>query len=219
MRNLSLIVNLCFTLFTSIVHAQIPTTNLVGNYTFDGNANDQSSYHNNGIVSGATLTTNRFFETDKAYLFNGTNQYIEIPDADQLSIASTGELSISVWMRPDVLDFPSIENEYVHWMGKGVSSQHEWVFRIYDLTSSRPNRTSCYAFNLAGGLGSGSYVQETLTAGEWIHFVAVYNYPTNTIMIYKNGILRDTDFFTDYTVVPGNGTAPMRVGTRDFSSY
>lgn len=223
MRHLYTLISLtlftCSFNFISTTRAQIPTTNLVGYYPFSGNANDQSTYLNHGTVSGAVLTTNRFGEPNKAYIFNGTSHYIEIPDADQLSIATTGELSISVWMRPDVLDFPASENEYVHWMGKGVNSQHEWVFRIYDLNSSRPNRTSCYVFNLSGGLGSGSYVEESLSTSAWIHFVAVYNYPDNTVKIYKNGVLRDTDFFTDYSVVPGNGTAPMRVGTRDFGSY
>lgn len=201
------------------VIAQIPTNGLVAYYPFRGNANDASGNNNHGTVTGAALTENRFGDADSAYKFNGINQYIEVPDNNMPSIATTGMLSISVWMRCDTLDFPNPEGEYVHWMGKGVSSQHEWTFRIYNLNSSRPNRTSCYAFNLTGGLGAGSYAEETLTKGQWMHFVAVYNYPQNTIMIYKNGILRDTDFFTDYSITPGNGTAPFRIGTRDFNSF
>src|SRR6478736_5159078 len=87
----------CFVilLFTGTLSAQIPTSNLVGYYPFTGNANDLSTYLNNGTAFGASLTANRFGQTNQAYLFNGTNNYIEIPDADQLSIATTGELSIS----------------------------------------------------------------------------------------------------------------------------
>ena len=173
-------------LFIGTVNAQIPTNGLVGYYPFNGGANDKSNYLNHGTISGATLTKNRFGEIDGAYLFNGINQYIEIPDADQLSISTTKELSISVWMRCDTLNFPSAEREYVHWIGKGISDQHEWTMRIYNLNSYRPNRTSCYVFNLSGGLGSGSYVEENIKTGVWIHYVAVYNYPSNSIMWYKN---------------------------------
>jgi hypothetical protein len=185
--------------------AQIPEDSIVAFYPFNGNA---------------TLSTNRFGASQRCYVFNGIDQYIEFPDHDSLSIATTGKLSISIWMRPDTLNFEKTEGDgYVHWMGKGSSGQHEWLMRMYNFASTRPNRTSCYAFNLSGGLGSGSYVEETLTKGAWIHLTAVYNFPANEIKIYKNGVLRDTDYFTDYSVIPGNGTAPFRIGTRDFNSY
>jgi hypothetical protein len=198
---------------------QIPKDSLVAYYPFKGNANDASGNNHNGKVFGASLTTNRFGQANNAYTFNGTDQYIEIDDNDVFSISSTGKLSISVWMRCDALDFTKSEGGYVHWMGKGVPDQHEWTTRIYNLNSPRPNRISCYSFNLSGGLGAGSYVQEKTTTGEWIHIVAIYNFPANTIMIYKNGILKDTDTFSGYTINPQNGTAPVRIGTRDFNSF
>lgn len=213
---------LCFLFlqFLFTVNAQLPTTGLVGYYPFNNNTNDESNLLAHGINYGASLTNDRFGQANSAYQFNGIDQYIEVPDNDQFSISNTGRLSVSVWMRSDVLDFPQDENNYIHWMGKGVSNQQEWHLRMYNLDDiERPNRTSCYVFNLAGGLGSGSYVQESVAVGEWIHIVAVYDFPNNTIKLYKNGILKDTDFFTDYNVIPENGTAPLRFGTRDFNSY
>ena len=219
MQSLCGIMFLFLVLFTATVNGQIPVDSLVGYYPFNNNVNDESIYLNHGVVYGATPTEDRFGQTDSAYLFNGIDQYLEIPDADQLSIGSTDKLSISVWMRIDTLDFPASQNNYVHWMGKGVSGQHEWTFRIYNLNSTRPNRTSCYAYNTSGGLGAGSYVQEGITIGEWIHYVAVYNYTSDSIFLYKNGVLRDADNFSDYSIIPGNGTAPLRIGTRDLNSY
>jgi len=194
---------------------------LTAYYPFNGNANDESVNNNDGTVTGALLTADRFGNSNSAYVLNGTNQYIEIPDANNFSISSTSKLSISVWMRPDVLNFPSYEGDgYVHWMGKGVSGQHEWVLRMYNENhSTRSNRTSCYAFNLTGGLGAGSYVQETVSVGEWIHYVVVYDFTQDTIQWYKNGQLEDTDTFSGYSIISGNGTAPVRIGTRDFNSY
>jgi len=207
---------------TWTTNSECAAGDLVAYYPFNGNADDESSNSNNGTIVGATLTTNRFGEPNSAYEFDGANDYIQIPDADVFSISTTSQLSVSVWMRVDALDFAIYEGtgDYVHWMGKGSNGQKEWLFRMYNKSSPiRPNRTSCYAFNLAGGLGAGSYVEETVSVGEWIHYVMIYDYPTNTIQLYKNGVLKDTDMFSDYSIVPVNGTTPVRIGTSDFNSY
>ena len=201
--------------------AQIPTNGLVAFYPFNGNANDESVNKCIGAVVGAQLTADRFGTKNSAYKFNGLDQYIQIADNDAFSISSTGKLSISVWMKCDTLDFPNTEGDgYLHWMGKGNSNNQEWCFRIYNNNhATRSNRTSCYAFNLLGGLGAGSYVQETISTSEWIHIVAIYNYPSNLISIYKNGALKHSANFSDYFIVPANGLAPLRVGTRDLLSF
>lgn len=205
----------------SALHAAVPATGLVARYDFNGNANDSVGGHH-GTIYGATLTSNRLGNGSSAYSFNGSSAYIEIEDDDVFSIGTTGQLSISVWMRPGTLTFPSTEGSgYVHWLGKGVAGQHEWTFRMYSArnTEGRENRTSFYVFNLPGGLGTGSYVQESVTAGQWLHFVALVDVASDTIRFYKNGVLRDTDALSSYSIVPQNGAAPVRVGTRNFTSY
>lgn len=176
---------------------------------------------------GATFGTDRFGNENAAALFCGDNCYMEIPDHDAFSINTTGALTISVWVSPATLNFRNAEEGgYVHWMGKGNPQQHEWVFRMYNknLTSSqenRPNRMSAYAFNLKGGLGSGSYVQEQVTVDEWIHLVARYDIASNTITLFKNGVQKDQDPLYDetYGVQVENGTAPVRLGTRSLWSF
>ena len=44
---------------------------LVAYYPFSGNANDKSGNGNNGTVYGASLTTDRNGELNRAYSFNG----------------------------------------------------------------------------------------------------------------------------------------------------
>ena len=44
-------------------------TKLVLHYTFDGDANDQTNYNHDGIVSGATLVEDRFGNANRAILF------------------------------------------------------------------------------------------------------------------------------------------------------
>ena len=54
----------------------IPTNGLVGWWPFNGNANDESSNGNDGTVSGATLTNDRFGNESKAYSFDGLDDFI-----------------------------------------------------------------------------------------------------------------------------------------------
>jgi hypothetical protein len=207
--------------FFRLFAPSVPTVGLVARYDLNGDAND-SIGGRHGSIQGATPTSNRFTNGSSAYSFNGTNAYIEIPDADVFSIATTGRFSLSVWMRPGTLTFPVTEGTgYVHWMGKGGSGQQEWTCRMYssDNTEGRENRTSFYVFNLSGGLGAGSYVQEPVTVLAWLHFVATVDVAANTIKWYKNGSLRDTDTLSGFSITPENGTAPIRLGTRDFASY
>ena len=155
-----------------------------------------------------------------APVFDGETAYVEVPDADVFSEPTTGEFSVEAWIRPDSLDMPNRESSgYVHWMGKGVSGEHEWVARMYQEGNSedRANRISFYSFNLSGGLGAGSYFQDDVVVGEWIHYVGTFDDVRTTI--FKNGVERDSDLLSGYDITPENGSAPVRIGTRDRSSY
>lgn len=193
-----------------------------------GVTTDQTGHGLNGTFTGNPAGT-VMMNGDAAIVFNGVDQYFTIPDNDYLEITRTGVLTVEAWMRPDVLQFTNYESSgYVHWMGKGETGQHSWVARMYNYTNAenRPNRISGYSFNLSGGLGAGSYFQDSVTAGEWIHYTLVINtvdtsssYPTGYTKLFKNGVLRDQDSLSGYNIIPGNGTAPMRVGTRDLASF
>ena len=65
--------------FTAHLWAQIPTNGLVAYYPFNGNANDASGNGNNGIVNGATLTTDRLGNMNSAYTFNGLITTLKFP--------------------------------------------------------------------------------------------------------------------------------------------
>ena len=154
--------------------------------------------------------------------FNGTaSDYVEFPDSADFSVATTGSLSVSAWMRPDVLTFPNFESTgYVHWLGKGEAGQQEWTFRIYNETTTdvppRPNRISFYVFNPQGHQGVGSYFQEPVQIGEWIHVVGVADGENSSI--YKNGVFKQSQSYAGI-ITPQHGTAPLRMATRDFRSF
>jgi hypothetical protein len=198
----------------------LPMT-VTGNTEKDlGSGNHTAAYKPSAV--GKTTMPNG----DPAAVFNGSSNYLEVNDADDLSIPTTKLLTIEAWMRPDVLNFAHTSADgYVHWMGKGVGGQHEYVSRMYNKDTGRPNRISGYAYNADGGLGAGSYFEDPTTAGQWIHYTIVIDsrptgaYPLGFIKIYKNGVKRDEDTLAgEYNIHPTNGTAPFRVGTRDFVS-
>lgn len=179
--------------------------------------------------TGGTLTATSLPNGERALKFDGSTSYIEIADQHHLSIATKGKITLEAWIRPDTLQFTNQESTgYVHWLGKGETNKHEYLLRMYSLTNSesRPNRISGYAFNPTGGLGVGSYFQDSLTASEWMHVVFVINtrdtsstYPTGYTKIYRNGSQRDQDSLSALNIHPENSTAPLRIGTRDFNSF
>lgn len=181
-----------------------------------------------GTAVGRPAVT-RLPNGDAAFRFNGRNQYLRFSDRKAFEIDAKGVLTIEFWMRPDVLQFARDEGSgYVYTMGKGNPGAQEWFSRIYSKRNAetRPNRISAYSFNPRGGLGAGSYFQDPVRAGAWIHVAVVVNtkarssrYPTGYIRIYKNGVLRDTDSLRGYGIVPRSGNAPLRIGTGYLNSF
>jgi hypothetical protein len=172
--------------------------------------------------------------------FNGQDSYVEIPGTDDLSPATTGELTIAVWMRPDTLNFPQPEGTgYIHWLGKGDAGEQEWALRMYNRDHTqdnppRPNRISFYVFDPNGGLGVGSHFQDKIVKGQWIHIVGAMD--DSRISIYRDGVFRECFNYRGHSdgvchvqhfpgtnepvvIDPQSGGAPLRLGTRDRKSF
>jgi hypothetical protein len=201
--------------------------------------------HNGTYIGNPTLGQPGAIDGDSntAVQFNGTN-YVEIPDsADFSQPTSTRGLTVEAWMRPDALHFsgeqgsdPSV-NPYVYCLGKACNAQEEWAFRFYSSEPSqdpaaRPNRISGYIWSPAGGEGAGAYIQEVIAIGVWIHVVACYQpgdkntCPPAGVLIYLDGVQKKgpPDLGTLYcnpcfAVQPAHGKAPLRLGTRDTTSF
>ena len=78
----------------SQVPSYVPSNGLMGYWGFNGNANDQSGNGNNGTVNGATLTTDRFGNSNSAYSFDGVNDFIS---TSYSGILGNNSRSISFW--------------------------------------------------------------------------------------------------------------------------
>ena len=155
-----------------------------------------------------------------------SRSFVEIPDSKLFSVASSGAgLTIEVWMRPDVLDFPGENpdpgNAYIHWLGKGAAGEQEWALRFYNHRAIRSNRISAYIFSPKGGQGAGAYFEDKLTAKQWIYVVATYDDPKvkdARVQIYKNGEPSAHNsspgaLYKTYAIEARHGDAPLRLGT------
>lgn len=176
-----------------------PIDSLVAYYPFNGNANDESGNVNDGTVYGALLTTDRFGQTSKSYQFNGTNDWILVPNSPSLDIA--GPISVSIWAKATQFDTLAIM------LGKDndLAGGRSWYLGAY----SNKLVFSPNAFTLPGGLnGSG-----VLTGSVWIHVAVVYD--LSSIKMFINGNLD--------TTIPHSGnipssTSPLRIGVMSPSS-
>lgn len=140
-------------------NAQI-NSGLVGHYTFNnGNANDESGNANHGVTNGASLTTDRFGNANKAYSFDGLNDYIDLGDASQFRMGSN-DFSISLWVNYSATQQANLiskrdgaasnYNMYtisiINDPQFGGVSQNVWTF----LRSSNSNDRDVNAGNLSG---------------------------------------------------------------------
>jgi hypothetical protein len=180
---------------------------------------------------GSRFSTVKMPNGDLAPEFDGATQYLEVASSPRLSTTTTGVLTIEAWIAPKTLQFGHEQGSgYVYWLGKGEPSQYEYAGRIYSAVNSeippRPNRISGYVFNRIGGLGSGSYLQDPISVGEWIYVTLIFNtrnvspqFPMGYCSIFKNGVLRQITSLAEFNTEPTRGTAPLRVGTMNGKSF
>ncbi len=193
----------------------IPTSGLVAWYPFNGNANDESGNGNNGTNYGATLTTDRFGNSGKAYSFNGTTDYIESPII-QTNISA---YSISAWIKT------SAGGTIVS--GKALVHAPSWV--MTDTVGVTLDVVTTYSAPADKGrvryLADGNYFQsgktsnDTINNSVWHHVVGVWNgIPSSVISssdfsIYVDGVnIAVFDAIVNSSSAPINGYGPTLIG-------
>ena len=155
----------------------------------DGNANDIASTNNGTLQAGATDNAPGF--DGDAFVFDGTNAFVAIPDAPSLHPTN---LTIEAWVRCDLLDTPSI-NSYP---GQQYIIFHQnaemYGFEGFDLAKDRrpigiaTNDTWC--FEVTSTTGTNIFI-ESLTnviTNVWYHLAGVRG--SNYIALYVNGVLQ-----------------------------
>lgn len=180
---------------------------LVAYYPFNGNANDQSGNGNNGLVTAASLTMDRFGNSNAAYNFNGTTSYIRINSTASLN---NGSVSLSGWFNTNNL--PANEADSV----KGIISK--W----WQLNSTCNGNYNAYSVGLTKPAGKNPvvgaatnfyagdvfYSSNVIEKNKWYHFTFTHS-ATSGGKLYVNGQLVNSNT-TAGTIC--NSTNPIYIG-------
>lgn len=176
---LAMIILLGYNFTNAQIPTYLPTNGLIAWYPFTGNANDGSGNGNNGTVNGATLTSDRFGNTNSAYSFNGTSNFISVPN---VAVQGTSARTTSFWFKTN-----SVNGGMIIATGSG-SNQNGATYNIRVLNEGYlsfmgGNFTSCcYDYNPTSGLN--------VKDNNWHNGVVTFN--SGTFKFYIDGILNST---------------------------
>jgi hypothetical protein len=158
----------------------VPKEGLAGWYPFNGNANDESVNGNNGIVKGATLTEDRLGNKDKAYSFDGTNDYIQLEYLFP-SLAGRKAATYNCW----VLKTPNTEGFFVAQWYQGATAGPVGLMYGIDINE-----------RLSVGMIAGEGIltsQPASNTSNWNMYTVVFNadapVSADKVKIYQNGVL------------------------------
>jgi hypothetical protein len=187
-----LILGLIAFLFTTALCAQIPsyvpTEGLAAWWPFSGGADDVSGNGNNGVVQGAVLTEDRNGQPNGAYLFDGINDYIEVPNSPTLNMSS---LTVAGWINCNNAPAEGAEGMMA------IVSKWYNLLDCGEFSDTYITVLSNYNFSIRLESASSVYPGSTIISGssvdlnEWVFFTYVHDELTGGA-VYINGELAGT---------------------------
>ena len=183
------------------IPSYLPKDGLVGWWPFNGNANDESGNGNNGTVNGATLTSDRFGNTGKAYSFDGVNDFIRCVNA-----GPTGNPTVSVcfWMKTTSSNYGSL-------FGYGDNGANGRDFRIY------LNSGHCSGSSISFDTYQCAVSHSSSISNSWDFYTVIYDgtigNTVNIAKIYKNRYLMNSVCFSqNFATTNVNSINPITFG-------
>ena len=158
---------------------------LKGYWPFCGNANDESGNGNNGSVFGATLTADRFGNSNSAFSFNGTSRIETPPSSETLNIVE--DITISAWINQsnDIPHNEAFPNQTFVWRGDYLTAKDPYVlFRNQD------------NFVFRRDVGNGEQIEQVsssktaISSNNWGNVIGVFQSNLNKMSIYLDGVLK-----------------------------
>jgi len=157
----------------------VPLDSLVGWWPFNGNANDESGNGFHGVVYGAILASDRDGDTNRAYRFNGIDNWIEFGNI--VDVSKQDAITISAWFCPSEL--LGYSNSYAG-LDIGRKSTGNVTLRVRD---SMDYEFQClYSEADPPGIYREYVVSDyKYVVNRWYHLAAIYQ--DNQARLYVNG--------------------------------
>ena len=199
-------------------HAQSWLTNgLVAYYPLDTNANDASGNGNNGIINGATSTTDRFNRANSAYYFDG-NSWITMPQTRLLDGANNA--TISVWV---VIKSGTSGEILAAGDGRALLDPVHLHFAPQNADAMRfQNTTLGNVPNAFIGDNLSGQTLTNFTADTWHQIIVVLstNNPLGMLTVYVDGVVNavqiGSDDGTPFTRIAYDVNMPFLIGAITF---
>jgi pimeloyl-ACP methyl ester carboxylesterase len=183
MKRLYLLVCI-FSLFGSCNLLANLNTGLVAYYPFNGNANDASGNGNNGIVNGATLTADRFGNPNSAYSFNGSSDYIRVPNSNSLQL--TNDFTLTAWI--NCQSFAGVTQDILTKHMAGPNFDGTWIFQLF--------QTGAIEFEATPSFYYYTYSDTSPSIGNWHQVTFTYSKASSDWNIYIDGALNNSGIQT-----------------------
>jgi len=160
----------------------VPTSGLVGSWTFNGNTNDSSGNGMNGVVNGATPVQGQDGQANGAYSFNGTNNYITLSNTTPLNFTN-GQFTVSAWINLATMPAVSAWSDILSSTGGG-----DWSFGINVASNGLSYLRMTKVSQIDAPVGPG------VAQNAWKFVSAVYTYgpSPSTVSYYLDGDLTST---------------------------
>ncbi len=183
------------------IPSYVPVAGLQCYYPFNGNGNDAGSLNNHLTNNGAVLTTDRFGNTDAAYNFNGSTQYL-IRNTPSFTFNPSSTFTVSLWHNRNTSSVVGIPIMHA----SNAAGNFIWIFQT---------GATNMQFGTNKQQAAWIWAQSTSTTNAWTHIVLVYN--AGAMTLYKDNVAVATATFTHTGVT--STTLPLYVGRGIGGSY
>jgi hypothetical protein len=172
--------------------------------SYSGSGTTINDLAGNGTT--ATLYNTPAYNAATGFTFNGTNQYATIPSINGVTnFTNTQQYSVEIWFRPSNGQVNAGEAELFEKWNQNNESRYPFVFRYNEGTSSM--FVACY-----DGVNFRNVTASGFPVNTWKQVVGVFNFVTNTLTMYRDGVSVGSTSISGMTQV--SNTSPIAIGTR-----
>ncbi len=193
-----------------------PDSNLLAYYPFNGNANDESGHGFNATVMDATLTTDRFGNANRAYLFNGSAGIVATVD----SSFSVTKFTMTAWIKHNGIACSAVPRivaiaepdqcmgyyEFLYANGYRLGDPQDYSQK---LICSLDNDNAEYGYDMF-------YSTHATATHVWQH--AAITFDNGRLKFYIDGVL-DNEIAVSHPITQFTGSAELQIGFCEGGGY